>query len=83
MTPEHKFDPKDGPLLSPYEEMLRSREAGERTMERARKDPAFARQLLVDIGYFEMMAEAKAAAETTDGVSTTEDSSHPNGADSA
>lgn len=60
---QNNFDPKDGPLLSPYEEMLRSKEAGKRTMERARRDPAFARQLLVDIGYFDMMADEKTEAD--------------------
>ena len=66
------YDPKDGPLLSPREEAERSAEAGKRMMERARKDPAFARQLLVDIGYFEMMADEEP-----------EDGANSNGDDSA
>ncbi len=67
MKPLHSHDPKDGPLLSPREEAERSAEAGKRTLERARNDPAFARQLLVDIGYFEMMADEELEAEITNG----------------
>lgn len=75
----NKFDPKDGPLLSPYEEMLRSRAAGERMMERARKDPEYARQILVDIGYFEMMADEDLESED----SKIDNPTHTNGADAA
>ena len=51
------YDPQDGPLLSPREEAERSAQAGKRMMERARQDPAYAHQLLEEIGYFEMMAD--------------------------
>ena len=74
------FDPKDGPLLSPREEQERSAEAGRRMMERARKDPAFAHQLLVDIGYFEMMADEELEAN---GTSCADKAQISNGADPA
>ena len=70
------YDPKDGPLLSPREEAERFAQTSERTMERARQDPAFARQLLEEIGYFEMMADEEPQNEATNGVVS-------NGADSA
>jgi len=54
------LDPKDGPLLSPREEAERYAEASKRLRERVRNDPAYARELLEEIGYFEMMADEQA-----------------------
>ena len=70
------FDPKDGPLLSPREEAIRYRVASQRFRERIRTEPEYARQLLEEIGYFEMMADEESEAESSDGTSS-------NGADSA
>ena len=51
------YDPQDGPLLSPREEAERFAEASKRLRARVRHDPAYARELLEEIGYFEMMAD--------------------------
>lgn len=83
MTPEQTFDPKDGPLLSPREEAERYKEASQRFRERVRNDPAYAREVLEEIGYFEMMADEDGDADETNGTSPIESSFSSNGADSA
>ena len=75
MPQNNTYDPKDGPLLSPREELERYREASKLLRERLRQDPAYARELLEEIGYFEMMADEEPQNEATNGVSAHGDDS--------
>lgn len=47
----------EGPLLSPREEAERFAVAAARSRERAQQDPAYAEQVLRNIGYYEMMEQ--------------------------
>ena len=47
----------EGSLLSPQEEAERFEVAAARFRERALRDPAYAEQVLKNIGYYEMMEE--------------------------
>lgn len=66
---------QSGPLLSPREEAERFAIAAQTVLKRARQDPEYARQILSDIGYYEMMDQDK---DNNDASSTNGD--HTNGA---
>ncbi len=67
---------QSGPLLSPREEAERFAVAAQTVLERARQDPEYARQILSDIGYYEMMNQDKDDAPSPN-------CDHNNGAKSA
>ena len=59
---------QSGPLLSPREEAERFAVAAQSLLERARQDPEYARQILQDIGYYEMMEQNRESDVPANGV---------------
>ena len=59
---------KSGPLLSPREEAERFAVAAQSLLERARQDPEYARQILQDIGYYDMMEQSGESDTPANGV---------------
>ena len=66
---------QSGPLLSPREEADRFAAAAQGLLERARQDPEYARQILQDIGYYEMLEQNGESDSPANGV-------HENGSSS-
>ncbi len=72
---------QSGPLLSPREEAERFALAAERFRERAQKDPAYAEQMLRNIGYYEMMEQQR--REEQEEAQANINGSHSNGSESS
>ena len=71
---------QSGPLLSPREEAERFAVAAQSLLERARQDPEYARQILQDIGYYDMMEQNGEADASSNGG---HENGSSNGVDSA
>ena len=71
---------QSGPLLSPREEAERFAVAAQSLLERARQDPEYARQILQDIGYYDMMEQNGESDIPVNGV---HENGSSNGVDSA
>ena len=70
-----------GPLLSAREEAERFAVAAARFRERAQKDPAYAEQMLRNIGYYEMMEQQR--QEEREESQLNANGSHSNGSESS